>query len=51
MDRRNTLNKTPEDGAYAEDLGDLKRFCRGIEGGVIGSLEASRGAELGWARV
>ncbi len=45
--RRNTLTKTPEDGVYAEDLGDLKRFCSGIEGGVIDSLEANRGADLG----
>ncbi len=49
--RRNTLTKTPEDDVYAEDLGDLKRFCSGIEGGVIDSLEASRGADPGWARV
>jgi hypothetical protein len=49
--RRNTLAKTPEDGVYAEDVGDLKRFCSGREGGVVGPLEASRGAELGWARV
>ncbi len=45
--RRNTLTKTPEDGVYAEDLGDLKRFCSGIEGGVIDSLEANRGTDLG----
>ena len=51
MGQRNTLNKMPEDGAYAEDLGDVKRFCSEIKGGVIGSLEASRGAELGRAKV
>jgi hypothetical protein len=49
--RRNTLTKTPEDDVYAEDLGDLKRFCSGIEGGVIDSLEASRGVDLSWTRV
>ena len=49
--RRNTLKKMPEDGVYADDLGELKRFCSGIEKGVIDSLEASRGADLDWARV
>jgi len=51
MGRCNTFTKTAEDGEDAEDLGDSKRFCSGTEGGVIGSLRASRGAELGWARV
>jgi hypothetical protein len=49
--RCNTFTKSAEDGVYAESLGDSKRFFSGIEGGVIGSLKASRGAELGWARV
>jgi len=45
------LAKTPEDGVYVEDVGDSKKFCSGREGGVIGSLRASRGAELSCARI
>jgi len=36
---------------HADELKESSRFYRGIEGGVEGPLEASRGAEVGWASV
>ena len=44
MGRCNTLTKTLEDGVHADELKESSRFYRGIEGGVEGPLEASRGA-------
>jgi len=45
MGRCNTLTKTLEDGVHADELKESSRFYRGIEGGVEGPLEASRGAK------
>ena len=49
--RCNTLIKTLEDGVHADELKEWSRFYRGIEGGVEGSLEASRGAKVEWASI
>ena len=49
--RRNTLTKTLEDGVHADELKESSRFYRGLEGGVEGPLEASRGAKVEWASI
>ena len=49
--RCNTLTKIARAGAYAKDFNGSKRFCSGIDNGVIASLEPRRGAGLGWTRV
>ena len=36
---------------YADELKESSRFYRGIEGGVEGPLEASRGAKVEWASI
>ena len=51
MGRCNTLTKTLEDGVHADELKESSRFYRGIEGGVEGPLEASRGAKVEWASI
>ncbi len=51
MGRCNTLTKTLEDGVHADELKESSRFYRGIEGGVEGLLEASRGAKVEWASI
>jgi len=51
MGRCNTLTKTLEDGAHADELKESWRFYGGIEGGVEGPLEASRGAKVEWASI
>ena len=49
--QRNTLTKTHEDGVYADDSKESPRFHGDREGGVVGPLETSRGAEVDWASV
>jgi len=49
--QRNTLTKTHEDGVYADESEESLRFHGDREGGVVGPLEASRGAKVNWASV
>jgi len=49
--RRNTLTKTHEVGVYADESKASRRFHGDREGGVVGPLDASRGAEIDWASV
>ena len=44
--RRNTLAKTHEDGVYADESKVSWMFHGDTEGGVVGPLEASRGAKV-----
>ncbi len=44
--RRNTLAKTHEDGVYADESKVSWMFHGDREGGVVGPLEASRGAKV-----